>query len=490
MDPAVRLFPGGPLRDALPAHEAARAHHESLASHRRLQEYEDNGGADPASNDGRPSILRNKAGVQYATPKSVGLTMLDAFPNLQPRYDLSKKSTYLHVNLLHVLKIPECVFEMHHLTRLDFGMNEILSLSPAIGQLQNLEQLWLNHNPLTTLPPELHLCKKLRVLDVRSTKMVALPLELGRLEKWHEIDVTETPLMEDLKDIYSDPWDTPKLIAHLDLLDKRVTLQAALFEKACAGVYLEIADDPVHRDRISLLVDAVAAAFPEPSEMKNCVRHCDRLLPMDPSSEFPKAAAQRIRSKYITLRRDNDKKRLSAELELKMRALYYDVIDPTRVEHYIRAIYQDPRKLEERPEDASGDEAPLELEDIQFLIRYASQLLPGTPGEITGHGVRSAVWALQQELVDARESCVRAVCAALKALYADAEPPLVLELGRATCKLFERDRFATKKELGELKKLSADASALFPAEFSVARPKKVRKKFKEREKAEAAGAQG
>ena len=54
-----------------------------------------------------------------------------------------------------------------------------------------------------------------------------------------------------------------------------------------------------------------------------------------------------------------------------MRALYYDVIDPTHVEKYIKAIYQDPRKLEERPEDASGDELPLELEDIQFLIKNA-----------------------------------------------------------------------------------------------------------------------
>ena len=441
--------------------------------------------------DGRPSILRNKMGKFVTpTPKSVGITMLDNFPNLEPRYKLSEKSTYLHVNLLHVLKIPDCVFTMNHLTRLDFGLNEIALLSPAVGQLQNLEQLWLNNNPLTSLPPELHLCKKLRVLDVRETKMVALPRELGRLEEWHEIDLTDTPLAEDLKkaDIYADPWDTPKLVAHLDLMDKRATLRDQLEEKACAGVYLEIADDPAHRDRISALVDAIADAFPLPAEMKNVVRHCDRLMPKDPSSDFPKNHAAHIRAKFVALRRDNEKKKLQAELELKMRALYYDVIDPTHVEKYIKAIYQDPRKLEERPEDASGDELPLELEDIQFLIKNAPRLLPKTPKEITGHGVRAAVWRLQQELRDEREKCVRAVCGALKTLYADTEPPLVLKLGRDTCKLFERDRFATKKELAELKKLAADASALFPTDFHDAKPKRVKKKFVEQKRAETAGA--
>ena len=88
---------------------------------------------------------------------------------------------------------------------------------------------------------------------------------------------------------------------------------------------------------------------------------------------------------------------------------------------------------------------------------------------------------------DEREECVRAVCGALKSLYADAEPPLVGRLGRGTCKLFERDRFATKKELAELKKWAADASALFPTDFHDAKPKRVKKKFVEQKRAETAG---
>ena len=59
-------------------------------------------------------------------------------------------------------------------------------------------------------------------------------------------------------------------------------------------------------------------------------------------------------------------------------------------------------------------------------------------------------------------------------------------LAQATAQLFERDRFATKRELEELKKLAADASALFPAEFRSAEPSAVRMLFKRREAEKAA----
>jgi hypothetical protein len=55
------------------------------------------------------------------------------------------------------------------------------------------------------------------------------------------------------------------------------------------------------------------------------------------------------------------------------------------VDGVIRAIY-------------NGDwttERELELEDIEFLIENASRLFPTKPEEITGAGVRCAVWALQ-----------------------------------------------------------------------------------------------
>ena len=53
-------------------------------------------------------------------------------------------------------------------------------------------------------------------------------------------------------------------------------------------------------------------------------------------------------------------------------------------------------------------------------------------------------------------------------------------LAAAVGGLFERDRFATKRELEEMKKLAADAPMHFPPEFSVAvaDPAAVRASFK------------
>jgi hypothetical protein len=47
-------------------------------------------------------------------------------------------------------------------------------------------------------------------------------------------------------------------------------------------------------------------------------------------------------------------------------------------------------------------------------------------------------------------------------------------------RLFERDRFATKRELEDMKKLAADASQHFPAEFSLAvsNPAAIKASFK------------
>ena len=42
-------------------------------------------------------------------------------------------------------------------------------------------------------------------------------------------------------------------------------------------------------------------------------------------------------------------------------------------------------------------------------------------------------------------------------------------------------RFATEKELEDLKKISADASLLFPAEFDSGDPKAIKKLFRQRE---------
>ena len=110
-----------------------------------------------------------------------------------------------------------------------------------------------------------------------------------------------------------------------------------------------------------------------------------------------------------------------------------------------------------------------------------------SPPAVDCRAVRSNVWDLQQQLTDERTACIVDVCKSLISVYPDTEPHLVDDLGKAVCDQFKRERFATKKELGELKKLSADASALFPAEFQMAEPRQIKFVFRQREQEQLAG---
>ncbi|KAJ1458648.1 hypothetical protein M885DRAFT_513175 [Pelagophyceae sp. CCMP2097] len=392
--------------------------------------------------------------------------------SLAPRYDLAQRSKVLTLCNLSLPDVPSDVWSLASLVRLDLGGNCITELSDCVRDLTCLEQLWLNDNPLRALPPEIEFCRRLKVLDLRATRLEDVPMSLGRLKCLVELDVTRTPYAATVASVYVTPLDTLALMDLLGVEDQRTALRDTMLDQCLAGVYRESADVREHREAIAGLVDAVCGEFPDLGDLRNVVRNCDRLLPADVrAARDAHGAARRVREQFTAMRRDNDKKRLSADLELKMRALYYDRIDPQHVEGYIRAIYV-----------AGPSERPLELEDVQFLIKYAAQVLPQDPRAITGAGVRSAVWALQRSLADERAACIADVSAALYALYADIEPPLVSALAHAACLLFQRDRFATKRELGELKKLAADAGQLFPAEFQNAKPEKIKDAFRLREK--------
>ena len=74
-------------------------------------------------------------------------------------------------------------------------------------------------------------------------------------------------------------------------------------------------------------------------------RHCDRLFPADlTTAGEARDEATLLRKNFRVLGRKNERKRLASHLELKMRAIYYDVIDPAAVEGYIASIYQQVKK--------------------------------------------------------------------------------------------------------------------------------------------------
>lgn len=80
---------------------------------------------------------------------------------------------------------------------------------------------------------------------------------------------------------------------------------------------------------------------------RQVARHCNRLFPLDLAAAGrldPAVVAAQLREKFTILGRNNERKRLASQLELKMRAIFYDLIDPAAVEEYIASIYEEVRR--------------------------------------------------------------------------------------------------------------------------------------------------
>ena len=67
-------------------------------------------------------------------------------------------------------------------------------------------------------------------------------------------------------------------------------------------------------------------------ELKSVIRNCERLFPED----LGLANAREIKRTFTSLKRENQMKKLAAEVELKLRAIYFNVIRPERVEGIVK----------------------------------------------------------------------------------------------------------------------------------------------------------
>eukprot|EP01029_Cantina_marsupialis_P006556 TRINITY_DN17246_c0_g1_i1.p1 TRINITY_DN17246_c0_g1~~TRINITY_DN17246_c0_g1_i1.p1 ORF type:complete len:204 (-),score=82.92 TRINITY_DN17246_c0_g1_i1:183-734(-) len=165
--------------------------------------------------------------------------------------------------------------------------------------------------------------------------------------------------------------------------------------------------------------------------------------------------------RFFELRRDTQRKQLSAEVELKLRALYYDVIDPEDVQRIVSGIVKHIQSLS----------------DTQFLLRHAKSLLPENPEDIDPEKLALDLKALQEQLAAQREEAICRVIASMRGLYSDAEPPVVEKKAREVCALF--------KKIDDLKVLAADVSVYFPEEFLQVSAKEVRSKYLEAQSEDA-----
>lgn len=359
--------------------------------------------------------------------------------------------------------MPSAVLKLTDLVLLDLSFNSIEALPPSIIQLTALENFWVNDNPLKEIPVELAGLRRLRVLDLSNTEISVLPCALCRLTRLVRLELRGTPLEEEAG--RENDGKTSKILATLSSQDRRKRLRSELEDVLSTQRYRKEAARPIGAELLPPLIETVSASCGSLDVLRDIVRHSNRLFPENfELAKDPEAVLAQILKDLELLKRENAMQRLSADLELKLRALYYDRIDPVKVEGIIRDIYQHVTLLE----------------DVQFIIARAPAVFPESPEAITGRGVREAMEDLQDRLRSERAGCIDALFKCLTAHYFDQEPQNVHDVTCRVAASVSRGRFPDKLEIERLKQLSADCSTMFPQEISEVDPGSIKRELVQR----------
>lgn len=370
---------------------------------------------------------------------------------------------YLHLSYMFLAAVPSSALRLTNLTRLDLGFNNLRELPPAIGSMRLLGELWVNNNPLTAIPRELAGCSALRVLLLQGTAVVKLPRELSRVAGLLEINLEATPALQPtLRDAY-ERGGTLGVMSFLRAKDSLRLLRDALVETLTFEVYREEGASPAGKAAIAASAKAVAAMFADDeTALRAVIRNASRLFPQSLAS----FNGEDLRDRLQALQRDNLKKQLSADLELSLRARYYDRIAPEAVEGIVRDI---------------ASSLPV-LDELMFLLAHAGELLPAEAKDIRGAALRERLIGLRAALAAELEAAKTALAGALAALYPEAGEgrlaPVVEEIAERLGGSSGAGGGAAPGAAGALRALAADAAECFPGDITDVRPRAVIRSFR------------
>lgn len=341
------------------------------------------------------------------------------------------------------------------LVRLDLSFNRLDQIPAEIGRFTALQELYVNDNPrLQSLPNELANCQALRVLDASTTALASLPSEIGVLQNLRVLAIEETPLEKKLRSkqvlpplpfspefvsfveeyVVPAPEDasnpdksqeaTPcqRILRELRRKDERVRLKNELRDKLSFDTYRLDRSNSEVIGHVAAAVRRVVKQFPLSSDFRSFVRNAERFFP----GEFSHTALARMdalatRKAFDALAQENERKKLAADLELKLRAIYFDRVEPPVIENMVSQIYA---------------HVPA-LTDVKFLIKHAAVLLPPEPKDVDGTTVQLKIVERQRQLASERQAAVDKLHAAVKAIYSDTEPDQIQSLVALVAALFK-----------------------------------------------------
>lgn len=337
------------------------------------------------------------------------------------------------------------------LRRLDLSCNELAALPPELGALHALEELFLNGNAaLAALPAALEGCVSLRRIDARGTALATLPPALSRLPALVDVALDGGALEPALARALR-AGGTLALLGALARRDARAAALDALRRRLCLDVWKEAADTAAGRARLDELLAETDAAYPEDRDLRFVTANAARLFGPDLARADSRAAAAR----FAELHDDTERKALGADVELAMRAAYYDRAEPRAVERARAALVA----------------ALPTLDDARFFLRHARALLPRALSDLEPAAMPARVAALRARLAADRDAAVAALAAALAAHYPEREPEDVASLARAAA--------AGVPKADAVRALASDVAEFFPREFAAAKPRAIAAAFNE-----------
>lgn len=287
------------------------------------------------------------------------------------------------------------------------------------------------------------------MLDVRDTRIQRIPNEVSRLPRLLVLDLAGTSLRGDLQKAL-ESGGPGALMALLGREDERLELQQNLRAALRERVYTEDADTEAGAAAIDRLAMAVMGEFPDSTELRTVIRNAERLFPPTLAS----AAAAIVRDGFLAVSEETLRKQLGAEVELRLRAIYFGRTEPEEVERMVHSV------LTHQPK----------LADVKFLLAHAKAVFPESPELVDGAAVYNACVALRRKLAEERAEAFATLVKSVQGKYPEREPSDVKRAAGAVAKLI--------KDSVKLRSLAADAPSLFPDEFNSINPMRIIKGFR------------
>lgn len=302
----------------------------------------------------------------------------------------SKESSF---NLFHI--IQQCINEsnLQNILRIDLSYNHLYYIPQDAFQIfPNLRELWLHGNQQLKELPNVSSLMKLEVLDISFTQIESLPSYLSQLSHLIEINWMATPLEENLYRMFQiECNDFHSLIRHLTAIYDRSILETKLSDTITEFYLVKGlgSDGPNLNQVIDELIYNSKQLFSNSQDFNTFVRRVTTYLP-DDMNQINENYLKNVKSKITEFQRETLKQRLSAELDIRLRNFYYDRLEIENVKLILKSIYDN----------------IILLEDIEFVIKYSSQVFPSNVEDaMNGELILKNMMHLQQELTLKRNVC-------------------------------------------------------------------------------------